>query len=252
MTFSSKTGIIEKIEDFNLEIGGKRYFALPNVRPYLKNFAVGDTVEFSTSKGDKGAISFLKAGHITGSQVPKETLKSKEDQAQDTVKKWDEVQEKVKAMHPEDRVQWAVKILEDLHGVPDRIETLARLIIKTREEGDQIASQVSDRVPESAHYNVPGAGGEKEPIQAAAKADNPAPPTGKVESSMPSVGQVVMQGVIESVTIGATINLGNYNNVKLEVAANNGETARSLFQREIQPTIDMVQGIIRTIDKGGK
>jgi len=237
MTSSSKTGIIEKIEDFNLEIGGKRYFALPNVRPYLKNFAVGDTVEFSTSKGDKGAISFLKAGHITGSQVPKETLKSKEDQAQDTVKKWNEVQEKVKAMHPADRVQWAVKILEDLHGIPDRIETLARLIIKTKEEGDQIAAQITEP--------------EKKPIQTA-EADNPAPPAGKVESPAPSVGQAVMQDVIESVTIGATINLGNYNNVKLEVAAKNGETARSLFQREIQPTIDMVQGIIRAIDKGGK
>ena len=169
---TNKTGILELIEGTNLTISGKHYYALPTVQPYLKNFHQGDTVEFSTSKNDKGAVSFLKAGHVTGSQVPKEEPKPKEHFQEDITQtagptRWDEIEAKVRAMHPEDRVQWAVKVLEDLHGVPDRIETLARLIIKTKEEGDQIAAQVGEQ--------------EKKPTQTAAMPSPSPPPAGKVE-----------------------------------------------------------------------
>ena len=57
----------------------------------------------------------------------------------------------------------------------------------------------------------------------------------------------VIEGFVESVSISATINLGNYSNTKLEVSASSGEYARKVFREEIGPTIEMVQGIIKQV-----
>jgi len=228
-------GIIEEISETNIKISGKTYYALPAVKPYLKNFEVEDVVEFSTSKNDRGAISFMKAGHVKGSEVPKEAPDQKQSVPKPETVWPEDPKEVLKGKTWEVQVEWARTLMKDLHGVPDRYEAQARAIIK--KESERIAGSAFEM--------------EKKPPQPAAKADNPAPPAEKVESPAAPVERVVMQGVIESVTISATINLGNYNNVKLEVAANSGDTARSLFQREIQPTIEMVQGIIRQIDQKG-
>lgn len=57
-----------------------------------------------------------------------------------------------------------------------------------------------------------------------------------------------IEGFVESVSITATINLGNYNNTKLEVSASSGEYARKVFLQEIGPTIEMVQGVIKRVN----
>jgi hypothetical protein len=54
-------------------------------------------------------------------------------------------------------------------------------------------------------------------------------------------------GTIISVMIGGTINLGNFNNVKLEVTATSGEAARAAYQQEISSTVEMMKGIIRQV-----
>jgi hypothetical protein len=166
-------GIFEKAEGNNLVISGKQYYALAAIRPYLKDFTQGDTVEFSTSKKDKGSVSFIKASTVPASKLQKGGLPNEyvnpaalqgqvrdqgdrsnsvgcatafqQDIAASTDPKayWDDVEAKAKAMHPVDRLQWAMKILEDMHGVPDRIISLARLVIKQKEEGDRIATQVA-------------------------------------------------------------------------------------------------------------
>jgi Flp pilus assembly protein TadG len=47
--------------------------------------------------------------------------------------------------------------------------------------------------------------------------------------------------------IGGTLNLGNYNNVKMEVTATSAEAARAAFQQEISTTVGMMKGIINQV-----
>jgi hypothetical protein len=56
-----------------------------------------------------------------------------------------------------------------------------------------------------------------------------------------------IEGFVESVSISATINLGNYSNTKLEVSASSGAFARKVFLEEIGPTIEMVQTVIKQV-----
>jgi len=70
-------------------------------------------------------------------------------------------------------------------------------------------------------------------------------------SEAPGKAQMTFEGVIESISIKVTLNLGNYNNVALEVSANTGDVARAAFRREIAPTITMVREYIKQIE-GGK
>lgn len=56
-----------------------------------------------------------------------------------------------------------------------------------------------------------------------------------------------IEGFVESVSISATINLGNYSNTKLEVSASSGAFARKVFLEEIGPTIEMVQAVIKQV-----
>ena len=60
--------------------------------------------------------------------------------------------------------------------------------------------------------------------------------------------EVPLEGNVESVSIGATINLGTYNNVKMEVSASNGPYARYIFEQEIQPTIDLVKSVVKKVN----
>jgi hypothetical protein len=57
----------------------------------------------------------------------------------------------------------------------------------------------------------------------------------------------VQPGTIISVMIGGTLNLGNYNNVKMEVTATSAEAARAAFQQEISTTVGMMKGIINQV-----
>ena len=59
--------------------------------------------------------------------------------------------------------------------------------------------------------------------------------------------RTVLPGTIISVMIGGTLNLGNYNNVKMEVTATSAEAARIAYQQEISTTVEMMKGIIRQI-----
>lgn len=68
-------------------------------------------------------------------------------------------------------------------------------------------------------------------------------PTGEVV-----VVDLPLTGNVESVTIGATINLGAYSNTKLEVSASNGPYARYIFEQEIEPTIEMVKSVIKKVN----
>jgi hypothetical protein len=63
--------------------------------------------------------------------------------------------------------------------------------------------------------------------------------------------ELPLTGFVESVSIGATINLGNYNNLKLEVSASNGDYARYIFEKEIEPTIEMVKSVIKKVNVKG-
>ena len=63
--------------------------------------------------------------------------------------------------------------------------------------------------------------------------------------------EVPLTGMLESVSIGATINLGNYNNLKIEVSASNGDYARYIFEQEAAPTLALVQGIIKKVNAKG-
>jgi hypothetical protein len=63
--------------------------------------------------------------------------------------------------------------------------------------------------------------------------------------------EVPLTGMLESVSIGATINLGNYNNLKIEVSASNGDYARYIFEQEARPTLELVQGIIKKVNAKG-
>lgn len=65
-----------------------------------------------------------------------------------------------------------------------------------------------------------------------------------LEKDMP---EQVQPGTVISVTIGGTLNLGNYNNVKMEVVATSAEAARAAYQQEIQATVQMMQGIIKRV-----
>ena len=60
--------------------------------------------------------------------------------------------------------------------------------------------------------------------------------------------EVPLEGNVESVSIGATINLGTYNNVKMEVSASNGPYARYIFEQEIQPTIELVKSVVKKVN----
>jgi hypothetical protein len=72
---------------------------------------------------------------------------------------------------------------------------------------------------------------------------NDGKPTGqKLEIDVP------LEGNVESVTIGATINLGSYSNTKLEVSASNGAYARYIFEQEIEPTIELVKSVIKKVN----
>lgn len=54
---------------------------------------------------------------------------------------------------------------------------------------------------------------------------------------------------ILSVTIGATLNLGNYSNVKLEVVATDGVAARECFKNEVAETVLLVQSTLKRMTK---
>lgn len=56
-----------------------------------------------------------------------------------------------------------------------------------------------------------------------------------------------VEGTIISVMIGGTLNLGNYNNVKMEVTATSAEAARTAFQQEISGTVEMMRSIIKPL-----
>lgn len=63
--------------------------------------------------------------------------------------------------------------------------------------------------------------------------------------------EVPLEGHVESVSIGATINLGGYSNTKLEVSASNGDYARYIFEQEIEPTIELVKSVIKKVNVKG-
>jgi len=54
-------------------------------------------------------------------------------------------------------------------------------------------------------------------------------------------------GEVISVTIGSTLSLGNYSNVRLEIVATDAATARLNFKAEIVETVRMVRGIIKEV-----
>jgi hypothetical protein len=85
-----------------------------------------------------------------------------------------------------------------------------------------------------------------EPIQTpiTPPAEQPVP----IKEVVIDVPAQVQPGTIISVMIGGTLNLGNYNNVKLEVTATSAEAARAAFQQEISTTVAMMRGII---NRGG-
>jgi len=60
--------------------------------------------------------------------------------------------------------------------------------------------------------------------------------------------EVPLEGHVESVSIGATINLGGYSNTKLEVSASSGDYARYIFEQEIEPTIELVKSVIKKVN----
>ena len=63
--------------------------------------------------------------------------------------------------------------------------------------------------------------------------------------------EVPLEGHVESVSIGATINLGGYSNTKLEVTASSGDYARYIFEQEIEPTIELVKSVIKKVNAKG-
>jgi hypothetical protein len=57
------------------------------------------------------------------------------------------------------------------------------------------------------------------------------------------------EGFVLSITIGATLNLGNYSNAKIEVQATDGKTARRYFAEEVEETVKLVQSTLKKVQK---
>ena len=95
-----------------------------------------------------------------------------------------------------------------------------------------------------------------QPAQPPAAAKSPAAPAPAIEAAQKPTTEPekniekkaeVLPGTIISVMIGGTLNLGNYNNVKMEVTATSAEAARAAFQQEISTTVGMMKGIINQV-----
>ena len=85
----------------------------------------------------------------------------------------------------------------------------------------------------------------REPIQAPITAPAAKPQATNEAIQAPTVP--LQPGTIISVMIGGTLNLGNYNNVEMEVMATSAEAARTAYQQEINKTVEMMQGIIKRV-----
>jgi hypothetical protein len=222
-------GTILKIEGQNIVLSvtekdgttkDKTLFALPAVKQYMSGWMVGDILEYSTSKNDKGAMSFGKkigTAKTDGAPAPAAAQKPTEEKKpagpkeifqadlsgatpetpEEIKKRWDAVYDRVKAMHPEDRIVWAGKILEDVSQpgscIPDRIESLARLALREKTEGDKIAAQTgqpSDPAVQAAKTNAtlqkpPEGAKEKEPAAKSKEAPPAAAPPKEVAKPIP-------------------------------------------------------------------
>jgi len=60
---------------------------------------------------------------------------------------------------------------------------------------------------------------------------------------------VLAEGMVLSVTIGATLNLGNYSNAKIDITATDCEIARKYFAEEVEETVKLVQMTLKRITK---
>jgi hypothetical protein len=67
----------------------------------------------------------------------------------------------------------------------------------------------------------------------------------RVEVSTP----VLAEGMVLSVTIGATLNLGNYSNAKIDVTATDATIARKYFAEEVEETVKLVQMVLKKVIK---
>jgi hypothetical protein len=61
--------------------------------------------------------------------------------------------------------------------------------------------------------------------------------------------KVLAEGMVLSVTVGATLNLGNYSNAKIEVQATDATTARKCFADEVDETVKLVQSTLKRMTK---
>jgi hypothetical protein len=67
------------------------------------------------------------------------------------------------------------------------------------------------------------------------------------EPDMKELMDNIPQGKVISVSFGATINLGNFSNVRLEVTASNYETARNEFINQAKEAVDSVRGLLQNL-----